>query len=130
MKGTFSLDRIRVERRPLAAGKAIALVLPFPAGAPELWRRLAAKALKRQAPGRITGAVAIALSFEDRAVDAEKAVHAILALLVHEGVIVDCARPTVRDLRIAWDGEKGVRVHIAPLPATRVQTQHTAKVNA
>lgn len=125
----FALDRVRIERKALAAQR-MELHLPhLPPSTNHLylnvpgkgrvktrayddWLFQAGLVLNRQIEGRLTGRVDILVSLEDRHAgrDASNCIKPIEDLLVKSGVIEDDRAKYVRSIKAEWADIEGVRI--------------------
>ncbi len=131
---SYSLERVRVERRRIGLAGAIALVLPFPPSANTLfesapgggcvatkryreWREAAHGEIVRQRPRFAVGPVEVTITLEDRPGrhDADNLLKAVLDCLVDEGIIGGDHSAILRRVTAQWGSAQGARVDIIRL---------------
>lgn len=127
MMSRFSLERTRVERKPIAAKKLVLALpgLPPPghrqhdAGGRSLsyreWLARCGIALVRQAKTRVTGPVDVLIEIEDchPARDASHCIGAVEDLLVEAGILCDDRSRNIRRIAAEWAGIKGLRITLS-----------------
>lgn len=136
-QGSFSLDRMPVERRAIGRREGIRLRLPLPPPTHVLfvdvpgvgrapsqilarWKRDAWRALSAQPQRFLGGPVRVAIVVEDRGrSDLEARAKPILDFLVVKNAIEDDSRAIVRELTLRWGAVEGCEIAIDPLEAER-----------
>jgi len=125
---------VRVERRAIPPREPILLRLPFPPAVDGLflyvagrgrvpseayaaWRAIAADAILRAKPRRISGAVEITMIFRDRAgrCSLDSLPKACLEILVAKGLIEAGDARIVRRLTLQWGEATGATIEIRKL---------------
>jgi Holliday junction resolvase RusA-like endonuclease len=136
MGTTFGLDKIRVERKQIAAHDSVEVDLPFPPSVNNLfangssgryitqqykdWRTSAGWKLKIDRTPRLPGPVKITLTYEERRGrrDLDNLLKPVLDLLVEHKIIDGDHRTVVREIAASWSAKvQGVRVTVSPAEA-------------
>jgi len=131
---SYSLERVRVERKAIAAAGTIALALPFPPSTNNLfetapngsriptkryreWREVARAEILRQRPRLAVGPVEVTITLEDRPGrhDADNLIKAVLDCLVEHGLIGGDHSAILRRVTAQWGEADGARVEITRL---------------
>lgn len=131
---SYSLERVRVERKAIAAAGTIALALPFPPSTNNLfetaprggrvltkryreWREAAHAEILRQKPRLAMGPVEVTITLEDRPGrhDADNHIKAVLDCLVEHGLIGGDHSAILRRVTAQWGEAEGARVAITRL---------------
>ena len=132
---SYSLERVRVERKAIGASGAIVLALPFPPStnnlfenAPGLaasiptkryrdWREAAHAEILRQRPRLAVGPVEATITLEEQSGrhDADNLIKAVLDCLVAHGIIGGDHSAILRRVTAQWGEVQGARVEITRL---------------
>jgi len=131
---SYSLERVRVERKAIGTAGTITLVLPFPPSASNLfenapglgqfatkryrqWREAAHAEILRQRPRLAIGPVEVTITLEERPGrhDADGLIKAVLSCLVEKGIIGGDHSAILRRVTAQWGKADGARVEITRL---------------
>jgi Holliday junction resolvase RusA-like endonuclease len=131
---SYSLERVRVERKAIGAAGTIALTLPFPPSTNNLfetvqgggriptkryreWRNTARADILRQRPRLAVGPVEVTITLQERPGrhDADNLIKAVLDCLVEHGLIAGDHSAILRRVTAQWGEAQGVRVEITRL---------------
>jgi Holliday junction resolvase RusA-like endonuclease len=131
---SYSLERVRVERRAIGPSRTITLSLPFPPSTNTLfedvtgdartptkryreWREAAHAEILRQRPRLAMGAVEVTITLEERSGrhDADNLIKAVLDCLVENGIIGGDHSGILRRVTAQWGEAQGACVEITRL---------------
>lgn len=133
-RGSFGIDHIIVERRPIPPSRPFHVFLPKPVSVNAMygqapgrkrfhsakyaaWIEEAVLRLRAARPPNFKGRVWVTITCEDTGpMDLDNAAKSVLDLAVREGVIEDDGRQFVREIRLAWGNVSGCRLDIQPFP--------------
>jgi Holliday junction resolvase RusA-like endonuclease len=136
----YSLEGVRIERKPLGEGGTINVALPFPPSVNNLfedtpggrkqtkryrdWRDAAHQQLLRQRPRLAVGPVEVTITLEERPVrhEADNLIKAVLDMLVEAGIIAGDHSGIVRRVTAQWGTAEGARVEITRLATAQKYT--------
>ena len=131
---SYSLERVRVERKAIGATGTITVALPFPPSTNNLfenarggghiatkryreWREAAHAEILRQRPRLAIGPVEVTITLEERPGrhDADNLIKAVLDCLVEKGIIGGDHSAILRRVTAQWGKTQGARVEITRL---------------
>jgi len=131
---SYSLERVRVERKPIGLGGTISLVLPFPPSANNLfesgpgggrvatkryreWRQAAHAEILRQRPRLAIGPVEVTITLQEQfgRREADTLIKPVLDSLIASGIIAGDQAAILRRITAQWGDVEGARVEITRL---------------